>query len=275
VEYSSTPIRNAHGAAVGAVVVFRNIAERKHLSEKSRQHQSEMAHVARLSTMGEMASGIAHELNQPLSAISNYTRGSIRMLQNSELANKGQLITAMEQVASQAERAGEIIRQLRRFVRKEEPEREWVSLELLIRSLLGFIQPELRKGEVKVTLELASGLPTLWVHGIQLEQVLLNLIRNAIEAMQDNRGERRLGLGAWQEGELVYLEVSDNGHGIDAALRERLFTPFVTTKKQGMGLGLSISQGIIEAHGGQMRLESSPGEGTHFIITLPLRGEGH
>lgn len=275
VEYSSTPIRNAHGAAVGAVVVFRNIAERKHLAEKSRQHQSEMAHVARLSTMGEMASGIAHELNQPLSAISNYTRGSIRMLQNSELANKGQLITAMEQVASQAERAGEIIRQLRRFVRKEEPEREWVSLELLIRSLLGFIQPELRKGEVKVTLELASGLPTLWVHGIQLEQVLLNLIRNAIEAMQDNRGERRLGLGAWQEGELVYLEVSDNGHGIDAALRERLFTPFVTTKKQGMGLGLSISQGIIEAHGGQMRLESSPGEGTHFIITLPLRGEGH
>jgi C4-dicarboxylate-specific signal transduction histidine kinase len=180
----------------------------------------------------------------------------------------------MEQVATQAERAGEIIRQLRRFVRKETPEREWVELELLIRSLLKFIQPELRKGGVKLTLDLASGLPTLWVHGIQLEQVLLNLTRNAIEAMQDNKGERRLGISAYQEGGAVYLEVSDNGHGIDAVLQERLFTPFLTTKKQGMGLGLSISQGIIESHGGQMKLESAPGEGTRFTIMLPLRGEG-
>jgi two-component system sensor histidine kinase TtrS len=277
VEYSSTPIRNARGEAVGAVVVFRNTAERKQAAEKARQHQSEMAHVARLSTMGEMASGIAHELNQPLSAISNYTRGCIRMLQNGDQGQQGQqgqLIAAMEQVATQAERAGEIIRQLRRFVRKETPEREWVELELLIRSLLKFIQPELRKGGVKLTLDLASGLPTLWVHGIQLEQVLLNLTRNAIEAMQDNKGERRLGISAYQEGGAVYLEVSDNGHGIDAVLQERLFTPFLTTKKQGMGLGLSISQGIIESHGGQMKLESAPGEGTRFTIMLPLRGEG-
>jgi PAS domain S-box-containing protein len=275
VEYSSTPIRNAKGEVTGAVVVFRNIAERKHAAEKFRQHQSEMAHVSRLSTMGEMASGIAHELNQPLSAISNYTRGCIRMLQNCELGNKGQLIAAMEQVASQAERAGEIIRQLRRFVRKETPEREWVALDVLLRSLLNFIQPELRKGGVKVTLNLASGLPTLWVHGIQLEQVLLNLTRNAIEAMQDNNGERRLGITGYQEGGAVYLEVSDNGHGIDAALQERLFTPFLTTKKQGMGLGLSISQGIIESHGGQMKVQSTPGEGTRFTIMLPLRSEGH
>ncbi len=274
VEYSSTPIRNAKGEATGAVVVFRNIAERKRAAEESRHHQNEMAHVARLSTMGEMASGIAHELNQPLSAISNYTRGCIRLLQNGGSEQTPQLISAMEQVASQAERAGEIIRQLRRFVRKEAPEREWVDLDLLLRSLLKFIQPELRKGEVKVELELESGLPTVWAHGIQLEQVLLNLTRNAIEAMHDNEGERQLGVHAYQAGSEVIIEVADNGHGIDAQLQERLFTPFVTTKKQGMGLGLSISQGIIESHGGQMRLQSSPGKGTTFTITLPLRGEG-
>jgi two-component system sensor histidine kinase TtrS len=274
VEYSSTPIRNARGEAEGAVVVFRNIAERKRTAEESCQHQSEMAHVARLSTMGEMASGIAHEINQPLAAITNYTRGCIRMLQKGDEGQQGRLIAAMEQVASQAERAGEIIRQLRRFVRKEAPEREWVDLAVLIHSLLRFIQPELRKGDVKVKLNLVSGLPAVWVHGIQLEQVLLNLTRNAIEAMQDNVGERRLGISAYQKGGAVYLQVSDNGHGIDAALQERLFTPFVTTKKQGMGLGLSISQGIIESHGGTMKLESNPGEGTHFTIMLPLRGEG-
>jgi two-component system sensor histidine kinase TtrS len=274
VEYSSTPIRNAKGEATGAVVVFRNIAERKRAAEESRQHQNEMAHVARLSTMGEMASGIAHELNQPLSAISNYTRGCIRMLQSGDSGQLSQVVSAMKQVASQAERAGEIIRQLRRFVRKEAPEREWVDLDVLLRSLLKFIQPELRKSEVKVELALESGLPTIWAHGIQLEQVLLNLTRNAIEAMHDNEGERHLIIRGYQQAGAVNIEVADNGHGIDAALQERLFTPFVTTKKQGMGLGLSISQGIIESHGGQMKLQSSPGEGTQFTITLPLRGEG-
>ncbi|MCW8918664.1 MAG: PhnD/SsuA/transferrin family substrate-binding protein [Gammaproteobacteria bacterium] len=275
VEYSSTPIRNAQGAAVGAVVVFRNTAERKRTAEKARQHQSDMAHVARLSTMGEMASGIAHELNQPLSAISNYTRGSIRMLQESGLEKREQLIAAMEQVASQAERAGEIIRQLRRFVRKEEPECEWVEPDVLVRSLLNFIQPELRKSGVRVSLDIASALPSLWMHRIQLEQVLLNLTRNAMEAMQDNGGERLLGLRAWQAGEAICLEVSDNGHGIDAELQERLFIPFITTKKQGMGLGLSISKGIIESYGGQLKVRSKPGDGTHFTIMLPLCGEGH
>jgi C4-dicarboxylate-specific signal transduction histidine kinase len=145
----------------------------------------------------------------------------------------------------------------------------------LIRSLLSCIQPELRKGEVKVELNLASGLPAVWVHGIQLEQVLLNLTRNAIEAMQGNDGERRLGISTYQEEGEVYLQVSDNGQGIDTELQERLFTPFVTTKKQGMGLGLSISQGIIESHGGKMKLESVPGKGACFTIMLPLRGEGH
>ncbi len=273
VEYSSTPIRDTRGETTGAVVVFRNIAERKRAAEEARQHQTEMAHVTRLSTMGEMASGIAHELNQPLSAISNYTRGCIRMLQSRGESPHDPLVSAMEQVAKQAERAGEIIRQLRRFVRKEKPEREWVDMEVLLRSLLRFIQPELRKAQVKLELDIATGLPAVWAHSIQLEQVLLNLTRNAIEAMQENPGERRLRLAARQQNGELIVEVADNGQGIESELRERLFTPFVTTKQRGMGLGLSISKGIIEAHDGQLKLQATSEEGTCFVIILPLRGE--
>ena len=224
--------------------------------------------------MGEMASGIAHELNQPLSAISNYTRGSIRMLQNGQEGMRDQLIEVMERVASQAERAGEIIRQLRRFIRKEEPERKWVDLNRLIRELVAFLQPELRKARVILQLQLLEELPQLWAHDIQLEQVLLNLTRNAIEAMQDVPPEQRRLLVRTSLGEGgVELVVEDSGHGISEALREKIFEPFVTTKEQGMGLGLSISRGIIEAHDGRLVLDHASGRGTRLRIILPT-GKG-
>lgn len=270
VEYSSNPIRDEQGKVTGAVVVFRDITERKNAAEESRQRQIEMAHVARLTTMGEMASGIAHELNQPLSAISNYTRGSIRMLQSDKNGIRSQLIEVMERVASQAERAGEIIRQLRRFIRKEEPERRWVDLNRLIRELVAFLKPELRKANVKLKLQLQEELPVLWAHDIQLEQVLLNLTRNAIEAMQDvSASERVLLIQTSSSEKGVDLIVEDSGHGIDEALTEKIFDPFVTTKKQGMGLGLSISRGIIEEHGGRLLLEHSSHRGTRLHIVLP------
>lgn len=275
VEYSSNPIRDEHGRATGAVVVFRDITERKNAAEEARQHQIELAHVARLSTMGEMASGIAHELNQPLSAISNYTRGSIRMLKSGKEGLREQLIEVMERVASQAERAGEIIRQLRRFIRKEEPERKRVDLNRLIRELVAFLQPELRKAGIALQLQLTDGLPRLWAHDIQLEQVLLNLTRNAIEAMQDVSGDQRRLLIRTSLGEGgVELVVEDSGHGIGEALRETIFEPFVTTKEQGMGLGLSISRGIIEAHNGRLLLDHASGRGTRLRIVLPTdKGE--
>lgn len=275
VEYSSNPIRDKNGKVTGAVVVFRDITERKNAAEEARQRQIELAHVARLSTMGEMASGIAHELNQPLSAISNYTRGSIRMLRSDKEGIREQLIEVMERVASQAERAGEIIRQLRRFIRKEEPERQWVDLNRLITEMVAFLKPELRKAKVALRLQPRDGLPLLWAHDIQLEQVLLNLTRNAIEAMQDvPTAERTLLIRTSLKGEWIELMVEDSGHGIDEALREKIFEPFVTTKEQGMGLGLSISRGIIEAHGGRLLLESAEGRGTRFRIVLPTdKGE--
>ncbi len=275
VEYSSTPIRDENGEINGAVVVFRDITERKKSAEEARQHQMEMAHVARLSTMGEMASGIAHELNQPLSAISNYTHGSIRMLKSGQEGIREQLIEVMERVASQAERAGEIIRQLRRFIRKEEPDRKWVDINQLINELVTFLQPELRKAGVSLRLELQEALPQLWAHDIQLEQVLLNLTRNAIEAMQDvPLSRRKLLIRSSLLAGKVEILVEDTGHGIDEKVRETIFEPFITTKEQGMGLGLSISRGIIEAHGGRLLLDTPAGDGTRLRISLPLdKGE--
>jgi PAS domain S-box-containing protein len=275
VEYSSNPIRDENGVATGAVVVFRDITERKKAAEEARQHQIELAHVARLSTMGEMASGIAHELNQPLSAISNYTRGSIRMLQSGMDEPRDKLIEVMERVAAQAERAGEIIRQLRRFIRKEEPERKWVDLNRLIRELVAFLQPELRKAQVVPDLQLHEPLPLLWAHDIQLEQVLLNLTRNAIEAMQDVPLDQRhlMVRTSPLKGGDIELLVEDSGHGIPEALRERIFEPFITTKEQGMGLGLSISRGIIEAHDGRLLLDHASGQGTRLRIILPVQEE--
>ena len=274
VEYSSNPIVDGSGQVTGAVVVFRDISARKRAAEEARQHQNELAHVARLSTMGEMASGIAHELNQPLSAISNYTRGSIRMLQTSTDTDRAQLIEVMERVATQAERAGEIIRQLRRLVRKEEPERRWVAINQLIRGLVGFLQPELRREKVALELQLDETLPLVWAHDIQLEQVLLNLARNAMEAMREvDMRQRHLLIGSARSADKVVIRVEDRGQGVDAALQQRLFEPFVTTKPKGMGLGLSISRGIIEAHGGHLLLESNPGSGACFSIHLPVDGK--
>lgn len=274
VEYCRTPILDNHGKLTGAVVVFRDITARKKAAEEARQRQIEMAHVARLSTMGEMASGIAHELNQPLSAIVNYTRGSIRMLKSGAQEQNGELIDVMERVSSQAERAGEIIRQLRRFIRKEQPERKPVEINRLIFDLVNFLQPELRRAGVLLKLQLQDELPRLWAHDIQLEQVLLNLIRNAIEAMQDiPDGQRRLSISSTLVGSMIHITVEDNGHGIDASIQDGIFEPFVTTKQQGMGLGLSISRGIIEAHGGKLMLDNTLEQGTRMVVTLPYKGE--
>ncbi|MFO7593164.1 MAG: PhnD/SsuA/transferrin family substrate-binding protein [Pseudomonadota bacterium] len=274
VEYSSTPIRDDHGRVSGAVVVFRDITERKKAEDEARQHQMELAHVSRLSTMGEMASGIAHELNQPLSAISNYTHGSIRMLKSGREGIRQELIDVMERVASQAERAGEIIRQLRRFIRKEEPERKGVDINQLIHELVTFLRPELQKAHIDLQLQLDWELPLLWGHDIQLEQVLLNLTRNAIEAMLEvPRASRRLLIRtSVRQGEVEVL-VADSGQGIDEKMRESIFEPFVTTKAQGMGLGLSISRAIVEGHGGSLILDPATERGTRLRIILPI-GKG-
>ena len=270
VEYSSTPIRDEVGKTIGSVVVFRDISERKRAKEETRQHQLELSHVARLSTMGEMASGIAHEINQPLTAIATNAHACIRMMESGRQLDR--CADVMEKIGTQAERAGEIIRQLRQFVRKEEPERVRTDINDLIREVLVLIKPEVDRGGVRLRQDLDRGVGKVLVQRIQIEQVIINLVLNAIEAMSEVKEDARLLLiGSRRgEGETVEVKVSDTGPGLEGSIRDQLFNPFITTKPKGMGLGLSISLGIIEAHNGNLYLDSGPGEGAVFRFALPV-----
>ena len=271
VEYSSTPMQDHKGETVGSVVVFRDISERKKAEEEARRHQKELAHMARLNTMGEMASGIAHELNQPLTAIATNAYASIRMLESGNLSNE-KLADIMEKIGVQAERSGEIIRQLRQFVRKEQPQRSLLDLNELIEEVLMLLRPEVRKAGVTIQRNLERSIKKVMAQRIQIEQVILNLLKNAIEAMLNSDAEnRRLAITTEMGGShSVIVSVEDSGPGISSEMREGLFDPFITSKKKGLGLGLSISQGIIEAHQGNLYLDSSSGQGAIFRFALPL-----
>ena len=195
VEYSSTPIRDDQGLTTGTVVVFRDVTERKQAEERVREHQAELAHVARLSTLGEMASGIAHELNQPLTAIATNARACVRMLEGGRNSRE-QCSDVMERISAQAERAGEVIRQIRRFVRKEPPEMRATSLATMLDTVTGLLRRDAQLAGIQLIVEQPPG--PVWVHAqeIQIEQVLLNLARNAIEAMTGRDAPKRLTLAA-------------------------------------------------------------------------------
>ncbi|MCB1859923.1 MAG: PhnD/SsuA/transferrin family substrate-binding protein [Gammaproteobacteria bacterium] len=274
VEYSSTPIRDENGQTVGSVVVFRDISERKKAEEAANQHLMELAHVARLSTMGEMASGIAHELNQPLTAIATNSHACIRMLESGEVPRE-RCADVMERISAQADRAGEIIRQLRQFVRKEQPERTLVDINELIAEVLILIRPEARRASVQLLTDLHTGIDRVLVQHIQIDQVILNLVRNAIEAMTevDNRRRQlRIQTRMSRSKNEILVSVADTGPGLNEEIRGQLFNPFVTTKKEGMGLGLSISKGIIESHDGRLFTDTEAGWGVVFRFTLPAMG---
>jgi two-component system sensor histidine kinase TtrS len=268
VEYSATPIRDEGGATLGAVVVFRDMTERRRAAERIRLHQSELAHVARLSTLGEMASGIAHELNQPLTAIATNARACVRMIEAGTAGE--QCGDVLERIADQAERAGEIIRQIRHFARKESPLLRPTRVTAILRTVVGLIEPDAERAGIELTVE--SPPEEVWVKAqeIQIEQVLLNLARNAIEAMEPCPPPRRLVLAALPQAEgQIELSVCDTGPGLAPGIRDRLFEPFVTTKPLGMGLGLSIGAGIVQAHGAELNVRSEPGAGASFRFTLP------
>ncbi|PLX62696.1 MAG: histidine kinase [Sedimenticola selenatireducens] len=270
VEYSSTPIRNEQFKTVGSVVVFRDISDRKRISEEARQHQDDLAHVARLSTMGEMASGIAHEINQPLTAIATNAHACIRMLE-SHSGETERVIDVMERIGSQAARAGEIIRHLRQFVKKEQPELSRIDINEVINEVITLLRTEIRKFEVKIALDLDERIGKVMALHVQIDQVILNLARNAIEAMADiQEGTRLLSIATSnQPDDYVRVTITDTGPGLDPAVADQLFNPFVTTKPSGMGLGLSISQGIIEAHKGRIFVEPGEGRGACFVFLLP------
>ena len=256
------------------MVVFRDISERKRVEEQSRRQQRDLIHQGRLDTLGAIATGIAHEINQPLTAIAASAQACVRLLDNAPEADpSGRLSDTLATIALQAQRGGEIIRQLRQFVKKEEPVRTWVDVNDLVRQAAVLIRPEAERLGVQFLTRLGPGLPPVRVQEIQIQQVLLNLASNALEAMADAVAAPRLtigtGLGRADE---VEVWVSDTGPGVSADLRTEVFQQFVTTKPQGMGLGLSISKAIIDAHGGRIELAATSAAGSRFRFTLPVKG---
>ncbi|HXH03208.1 MAG TPA: PAS domain S-box protein [Candidatus Competibacteraceae bacterium] len=268
------PVYDAQGRLYRMAGIAEDITARRQAQDQLRQLREELTHMGRLSLAGEMASGLAHEINQPLAAMVTYAQAALRLLK-SESVEREQLATILEKVAEQGLRAGGIIHRLRKFLRKQPPQRSATDLNQLIRELDDLYRAEYRRFEVSVELELDEALPRVLADGIQIQQVLLNLMRNAMEAMQEvPEGQRQLTVRTRAAGvHSVEVLLRDSGPGLSAEARSHLFQPFFTTKAEGMGLGLSISRSIIEAHGGTLAAESDPRGGTVFRFTLPVAEE--
>jgi two-component system sensor histidine kinase DctS len=275
------PLVDSAGRQSGWMSSILDITDRKRAEELARQQQEKLETGARLATMGEMSSMLAHELNQPLAAISSYTAGALNVLERGDVGDTGMLRRALEQANTQARRAGQIIRSVHEFVKKREPRRESVSVQQVMDGIRTLVELQARQSYVTLQVECPSDLPPVLADRVLLEQVLLNLTRNAIEAMQDiDRECRVLRIAAARsrneaEGQAGQVSVSviDNGHGIPPEVAERLFSPFFSTKAEGMGMGLSICRTAIEFHGGTLTHAGNPGGGTVFTFTLQQAAE--
>jgi two-component system sensor histidine kinase DctS len=264
------PLIDGEGEHVGWMGSVMDITDRNRARDLLEQQQERLQHTARLVAMGEMASTLAHELNQPLSAITSYTSGCINKLESGNFM-PGDLVGALKKMAVQEQRAGRIIRQVHDFVRKREPRRESCAVAEVVDDNVALFEAEARKRGVRILRRFQGGLPEIQADPHMLGQVLFNLMRNGVEAMQDiDPALRLLELGLSRDANQIIVSVADSGHGIPADTAEKLFTPFFTTKSEGMGMGLAICRSIIEFHHGRLWLESNPTGGTVFLFSLPI-----
>ncbi|RWF46894.1 MULTISPECIES: PAS domain S-box protein [unclassified Mesorhizobium] len=248
----------------------RDLTERHRAEARIQEQQQELLHMARFTALGEMASTLAHEINQPLTAITNYLKGSRRLLEKSQDENAPMLRDAVEKAAEQALRAGDVIRHLRDFVARGESERQVERLPVLIEEAASLALVGAREINLLVSYKLDPAAELVLTDRIQIQQVLLNLMRNAVEAMQDaTRRELKVTTVARDDG-MAEVSVIDTGPGLAPEVSAQLFQPFVTTKKQGMGVGLSICRTIVESHGGHIWAEVTPAGGTAFRFTLRI-----
>ncbi|MFB9287112.1 nitrogen regulation protein NR(II) [Pseudoduganella plicata] len=273
------PLVDNEGRHTGWMGSILDITDRKRIEELNREHQEKLQASARLATMGEIASMLAHELNQPLAAISSYTTGALNLLARADgdrqPVDGGKLKPALEQVGAQARRAGQIVRSVFDFVKKRKAERRDVALAAMLDSISALIELQARQHRVTLKTVLPADLPAVHADPMMVEQVLLNLTRNGIEAMANVPLARRtLTVEACYDAPAHQVSVCivDNGHGIPQDVAERLFSPFFSTKAQGMGMGLNICRTAIEFHGGTLTHRDNPGGGTIFTFTLPAAG---
>ena len=266
-------IRSLDALTTGAYELsgtLHDVTEQKRVELEFRSQVDRLAHVARLSTMGEMATGLAHEINQPLTAIATYAQALLRLLAKPDGLPHAELLDAIEQIASQALRAGEVIRRLRSLVKAQGTSVERINLNGLVQDLLTLARADALNSDIKIELKLTPQVSDVMADPIQIQQVLLNLVRNAIDATQENAPQqRRIQLSTQACGDAVEVAVSDHGPGIQPAHLEQIFDPFFTTKSTGTGLGLPISRSILRAHGGKLAYRPNPAGGATFYFTLP------
>lgn len=264
-----------NGQVIGATVVVRDVTDQHRAAEELQQKQSQLAHVARVSMVGEMTAGFAHELNQPLAAIAHYIAGCVIRLQKEECADP-KVITTLRDAAEEARRASEVVRRLRQFLHQHAIQRELADLNDVVREAGKLMECTLNKQQVRCEYRLDEGLPQVFMDRIQVMQVLLNLMLNAVEAMADVPADRRLIVvqTSQQPAGRVACAVRDQGPGLPQGLPHDIFDAFVTTKPEGLGLGLSISRSILQAHEGEIRARNHPEGGAEFELTFSHQAPG-
>jgi len=265
-EYS---IDNAHYFTY----IVRDVSLRKYREQQDKEHLNQLAHVTRLGLMGEMASGIAHEVNQPLSAITSYTQVSLNLL-NTDNPDLIKLAEVLYKTQQQALRAGGIIHRMRDFVKSQSKRSLTTDINTLIHNAVSLCNAELKHKGIKLAFEPGNNLPPVYVDPIHIEQVIINLIRNSVDALENLPAKQQRHLNIQSRlapDNTVEVSIKDNGPGIDKDQQQKILMPFYTTKADGMGMGLSISRSILETHGGILRFESEPGHGSTFYFTLPTR----
>ena len=250
---------------------FIRDASARHAAKRSVDElRNELLHVSRLSELGEMASALAHELNQPLTAIINYLEACRRLLERTDGAGSDQAERLMEKASQQAHRAGQIIQQLRKFIAKGETDHQLEEINTVVREAAELATVGSRQQSVDVFFDFSDDLPEVMIDRVQIQQVIMNLVRNSVEALAevDNRS---LTLRTTRPGKTsLQVDVIDTGPGLAKEIAERLFQPFLTTKAGGIGIGLSICKTIVDSHGGQLWTTPNPGGGTAFHLTLPI-----
>jgi two-component system, LuxR family, sensor kinase FixL len=257
--------------------IVRDVSARKLQEQQEREHLEKLAHVTRLGLMGEMASGIAHEVNQPLSAVVNYTQTCLRFLQN-ENPNLEKISETMLKANQQALKAGQIIHNMREFVKTRKIRRSTVDINELIYDAISLFESDFKQHLIEMRFELTKSLPYIFIDRVQIEQVILNLIRNSIDALKEmpQFTQRQLSIeSSLNPVKYIEIRVKDNGPGLTAIQREKILTPFFTTKASGMGMGLSISRSLVEAHHGTLHFNSKEDKGTTFYFTLPTENTNH